>query len=550
MSKGWIITLSIFGFLIVLIVGAIWYWNTHKKSILKDKLETAVRNKSGGLYKIQYDSLSMDEIAGYLSFSNMRFSYDSTRFAELSSQGNEPSFLLNITIPEITVSGLKTPRALIDKEIVGRKLEIKNPVIHILYTNAGKDSSTAAVPKAIYEQILGNLNLIQADTILISNARISTSNRQTKKEGMKLDDVFITLVDVKIDSTGGADSSRILFAKEVSIAAGKLSWSSPDKLYTYSAGDISSNTVTRDLAIKYFRMVPALNEEAFVKALPAQGDRFDFSVNTIQVQNINLEQLLDGNIIADRIVLPSPSIKIYRDLIIPRDKKSRVGAYPHQLMQKIPTVFRVKKIQVTNGFIEYKEKHQTSRLAGKITYHNVNASISNFTNDKKTIAANNIMTVDMNTRFLNNAPLKITGHFYLLHPSGRFDLNGTFGAMDATHLNPVIEKTGMTHIKTGKINSAEFQIQGNDNVTDGHVKMLYEDLKVNALEKDKGSAVLDKKTLTSFIANMAIKNDNPTRNQDARVIQVHLERNPNVSFFNFAWKTLFQGVMKTVGLEK
>jgi hypothetical protein len=227
-----------------------------------------------------------------------------------------------------------------------------------------------------------------------------------------------------------------------------------------------------------------------------------------------------------------------------------VGAYPHQLMQTIPLTFRVKKIVVTNGFIEYKERHPVSRLAGRIHYNNVNASISNFTNDKKTIADNNIMTVEMSTRFLNKAPLKVTGHFYLLHPNGRWDISGTIGALDATVLNPVIEKTGMTHIKTGKVNSAEFQVTGNDNVADGHVTMLYEDLKVSALEKDNGTGELDKKALTSFIANMAIKNGNPTRKQDTRVIQVHLDRNPNVSFFNFVWKALFQGIMKTVGLEK
>ena len=110
----------------------------------------------------------MNEFAGNLSISHMLISYDSTRYQELKKTGKEPSLLLNIYIPEISVSGIKTPRALIENEIVGRKLEIKNPVISIIYTNAGKDSSRALPAKEIYEQILGNLDLIQADTVLIS----------------------------------------------------------------------------------------------------------------------------------------------------------------------------------------------------------------------------------------------------------------------------------------------------------------------------------------------------------------------------------------------
>ncbi|MBC7875223.1 MAG: DUF748 domain-containing protein, partial [Ferruginibacter sp.] len=247
---------------------------------------------------------------------------------------------------------------------------------------------------------------------------------------------------------------------------------------------------------------------------------------------------------------PGASIKIYRDLAIPRDTKNRLGEYPHQLMQTIPFNFRVKKIVLENSFIEYKERHHISRQAGEIRYHDVNATISNFTNDKKAIAANNVMTVDMSSRFLDKAPLKVTAVFYLLHPKGRFSLQGSFGAMDATLLNPVIEKTGMTSVKKGRVNGAEFNLKGDDHIIDGTVKMLYEDLKVAALERDSGSTQLDTKALSSFIVNIIIKNSNPKRNEEVRVAQVHLERNTNRTFFNFAWKALLKGVTESVGLKQ
>jgi hypothetical protein len=549
-SKGWVITFSILGFLIIAIAGGIWYWNAHKKAIIRNKLESVIRDKSDGLYKIKYDSISMDELAGNLSISNMKLSYDSVRYLELKQMGKRHSVLFDIFIPEISVSGVKTSQALIEKEVVGRKLEIKNPVINIFYTDPGVDTSVAVPAKEIYEQLLGKLDLIKADTILISGAEVITSNLRTKKTGMQIQNISVVLVDVKIDSSSSADTTRIFFARESTVTCGKLDWSSPDKLYNYKAEKISLSSTSRNLRIKSFRIIPTLNEEAFVKKLPTQGDRFDFSVSNIELQNINLRQLLEENIVADNMLLPGVSLKIYRDLIIPRDKKNRVGTYPHQLMQTIPITFRVKKIVVMNGFIEYKERHQISRLAGKIQYHHVNASISNFTNDKKVIAANNIMTVAMKTRFLDKAPLQITGRFYLLHPKGRFDLNGTFGAMDATFLNPVIERTGLTHIKTGMINGASFSVQGEDYVADGTVQLLYENLKVAALEKDKGASQLDKKAFSSFIVNFIIKDDNPKKNREVRVARVHLERNTNASFFNFSWKVIFKGIKEIVGLKE
>ncbi|HEY6063941.1 MAG TPA: hypothetical protein VIV35_10055, partial [Chitinophagaceae bacterium] len=217
---GRTIVFSILLFFIAVITAGLWYWNTHKKAFIKNKLETAIREKSDGLYKIKYDSLDMDEIAGYLSITNMSLLFDSTRYMRLKEAGNGPSILLNIHIPEIIVSGVKTPRALIDDEIVGRKLEIKNPVINFVYTNSGKDSSRAIPPKEVYEQILGDMDLIQADTVLISGAQIITSSLQSKKTSIQIQDISIVLVDVKVDSSSNADTTRMLFAKKVSISCG------------------------------------------------------------------------------------------------------------------------------------------------------------------------------------------------------------------------------------------------------------------------------------------------------------------------------------------
>lgn len=548
--KGLIIVFSILIFFIAAIAGGIWWWNTHKKAIIRNKLETAVRKKSNGLYKIKYDSLKMDEINGYLSISNMTLLYDSVRYMDLEKQGKTPSILISIHIPKITVSGVKTPRALIDDEIVGRKLELKNPVINIMYTNSGKDSSRAAPPKEVYEQILGNLDLIKVDTVLITGAQIITSSFKTKKPGIQLQDISIVLVDVKVDSASSTDTTRMLFAKELSLDCGKLAWSSANKLYNYSADSISISSVSRNLHIKSFRIAPTLNEVAFVKALPFQDDRFDFSFSHIQMQNINMLQLFEENLVADSMLIGAATFKIYRDLIIPRDKKNRVGSYPHQVMENIPVPFRVGKIILSNGFIEYKERNNITRQSGKVQFYSVYASISNFTNEKKAIAVNNVMTVDMSSRFLNKTPMKIAWLFYLLHPKGRFDVKGTMGAIDATLLNPLTEPMGSTSIKEGKINGAEFNLHGYDYGMDGPVKIQYEALKVTMLEKDKLSKELDKKSLLSFLANIVIKNSNPKKNEDVRVVQVHLDRDINRSIFNFAWKTLFKGIKETVGIKK
>src|SRR4029077_18227037 len=94
--------------------------------------------------------------------------------------------------------------------------------------------------------------------------------------------------------------------------------------------DVSLNSEDRSLRTKQFAVIPQLSEEEFVRSVPTQADRFDFSINDITLNDINFQQLLDERLGVDNMTIGSASFKIYRDLNIQRDKKNRVGSYPHQ----------------------------------------------------------------------------------------------------------------------------------------------------------------------------------------------------------------------------
>ncbi len=124
-------------------------------------------------------------------------------------------------------------------------------------------------------------------------------------------------------------------------------------------------------------------------------------------------------------------------------------------------------------------------------------------------------------------------------------------AIEGEKVNPLIEPMAPARIEKGQINNVNFDLSGTNHSIDGDVVMLYNDLKVSLLEKDKGSKELDKKSLGSFIANIAIKNDNPSsKNEQPRTAKVHLERDPNRSIFYLAWKAIFKGIKESAGIKK
>lgn len=535
--------------LLIIIAGGIWYWNTHKKGIIRNQLESTIRKKSNGLYKVRYDKLELDEINGSMSVSAFSLSYDSAKYIAMQKEKKEPYLLFNVSIPRIEVTGVKTPRALLEKEITGRRLSILNPVIEILYTHGGKDSTRNVPDKEIYEQILGDLNLIRADSIIISGAEIITKDLKTGKAIVHFLNTTVTLLGVSIDSTANADTSRFLFAREVNLSCEKFSWQSDDNLYKYQVDSIAFRSASSSISIKNFFVIPQLQEVAFVKSLPLQTDRLDFDIHNLQFKNVDFLKLADEVIQADTLIVGSGSFKLYRDRNIPSDKKNRVGTYPHQVLQKLPLQIEIKKAIVKNAFIEYKEKSQVTKQSGKVQFWNISGSISNITNRKEAIARNNLMVLNIQTRLLNKIPLYTKWTFYLQHPDGRFDIDGSMGKTPAKTFNVLAEPMGPARFEEGKVNNLKFNLAGTNYQMNGTVQMLYEDLKVSLLEKDKGSHTLDRKALTSFVANIKIKNANPGNNKEARVAQINYKRDTNKSLFNMAWKSLFDGVREITGAK-
>jgi hypothetical protein len=543
------ILITVFVFLIVAAIAGWWYWNTHKNAIIKNELEKALEKSNDGFYKISYNEMRVDEDSGALTVTNMHLFYDSVRYVIDEKNNKAQPMLFNIYVPEINVVGVKTKKALLDKEIVGSKLEITNPVVNLEYTYEGTDSARNIPTREIYQQVLANLDVVQMDTVLIRGAQIITKNRKTKRTIVDVKDIDLSLYNVRIDSAAYYDSSRYLFAREIDIHFDKIELPSQDGFYNYKVNDIDLNSATGNLQVGEFSIIPLLDENAFVNAIPTQDDRFNFSFSNILLASINIDKLFNEYLLAESMTISDASFRIYRDLARPRDKKNRVGYYPHQIMDNLPLKFNVKKVFVRNSFVEYKERNHITRKSGKVQFYNVDAAISNFTNDKKAGAGETMKAV-VNSSFLNRTPLTTYWTFYLFNPNGKFDVSGSVGAMEATALNSLAEPMGPASIKEGRLNGLEFNLTGTNHNMNGTLKVLYNDLKVALLELDKGETETDKKFLTSLLANMMIKNSNPKGNDEVRVAQVNYPRDVNRSMFNLCWKAMFQGIQSSLGIKR
>ena len=530
--------------------GVFWYWKTHKKAIIRDKLVKTIHDRSDGLYNIQFSDLSLDELAGSLSISRMHFVFDSTRFRAIEKTGNAPPMLIKMDIREVNVTGIKSPKDLRKSKMKGAVMVIKNPVIEIVYTDQGKKKKQVIPTKEeIYKDIIGGMDM-ELDSLIITGAEIRTRNIGKARSIVEVKDASIALLDLKVNEEGRQDKTRLFFSKQFRMHAGKVVWHSNNQMYNYNVLNMSMESKPGELKIEKFLVIPIMGEDAFVKALPYQDDRFDFTFEGIHVNNVNPDKLIDEYLEGDKMMVRSAHLRIYRDLNRPRDHKNRVGQYPHQAMNKTAFRFTINQLFLPHAFIEYKEKNNITHNVGRVQFFNASGTINNLTNDTASVTKNNLMTLDFRSRFLNLTPLQMHWVFYLMNPQGRFDVKGNAGPVDATLLNPLIVPSGPAKIDQGTLNDLQFNFKGSNLTLNGSVTMLYKGLKVTLLEKDKGAMKLDKKFLTSLFANVIIKNENPKRNDPPRIVQLSYPRDINRSLFNFCWKALFKGMKESVGIKK
>ncbi|HRO44316.1 hypothetical protein [Agriterribacter sp.] len=541
--KGKVIAAVIFLLVVVAATLAIVYWNAIKEQLIRNQVRLKVREKTDRLYHIHYNNMELDEVGGNLSVSGLSLQYDSARYLKMKETRSAPAVLFKIEIPSISVTGIQTPRALLTREITGSKIQISYPVIEMLYTHEGKDSARAVPQEEVYKQILGGLEKIKIDTLLIIGAQIITKNIRTGKQELQLMDTRVELRDVMVDSASGRDRSRIFFSKQLSASCSTLLWSSSDQLYTYKVENITMHSANRQINVERFRIIPSLGETDFAAKKNIQSDRFDTDIKQLAFHQISFQQLVQEQLMADSIVMQSASFKIYRDMTMPPDTRSKIGTYPHQKVALIPFPVDIKKIILKNTEVEYKEKGRLLQKTGKVTFGNINAVISNVTNNKS--SPDKIITADIRAMFLKRFPVQTHWTFYLFNPKGRFDIRGHLGALNATAINGITESLGGARIRKGYIRDLSFNFKGDDYGMDGTVKLLYDDLRIALLKKDKETKTLEEKKLVSWGANMFIKDANPSKGEAPRVAHVHFDREINRSIFHLSWKTLSEGIKVT-----
>ncbi|MEO6682275.1 MAG: hypothetical protein ABIN48_05565 [Ginsengibacter sp.] len=491
---------------------------------------------------LTYNQERRELIVKDINFSGMHKSLmfkeiELNRFENDSSDG-----LILLKAKELSLSGINSNEVVKKKNIIVDTIFCSNieffqpPQINL---------ETGSGTKKEVNDSTGFMNVYSIDLKHIGFPKVRFY--PAKKSSMVLGNMSIKVNDIKANKIGKVKDSPLKYSKEVAVGLSSMNLKSKDNHYEFALAGLEVNSLHRSFRINSFKIIPYKPEMAFAAAQKYQADRYDLTMNDLVFKDIVMEDVLKKRLIASRLDIGSTTAKIYRDLRKPLEQKSKVGNYPSQLLDKLEMNINIQKLALNNAFIEYKERQENTDSTGVIAFANSSITISNVTNLPEAVKRNNEMNIAFRSNILRQIPISGNFIFTLNNKEGKFRANDQTGDFDAEILNEVTIPMALIKIKSGRINSLDFNFTGNNTGAKGKMVMKYNNLKVDILKRDKNTKDIKKRGLVSLVANVVLKNDNPLIGE-LREVYPEFERNEYKSFFNLVWKTVFKGMKETVGM--
>lgn len=540
-------------FVAVLLTGFTWYLSVKLKPIITAELKELVLKTTDNLYHIEFSSVNTNVLTGISSLNDVKILPDTVVYNKMIATQHAPNNLYYIKLKKLAVRNFHPWRLWQHKRLHIELLLFDNPCIEMINRQFDFNDEKKPHPrKSPYDYISKYLKELRIHTIDFKNASFKyvNNNNPGKPVVGSVNNLNVKLIDWLIDPQSATDKSRIYLLKDVMINLNNYTYPSPDSLYYIKLNKLDFTAASGKLNVKSLSVEPRYSEELFGSTLGYAQDRYSIEMSEIGLTGINLPlYILKQELFAKEMNIANGSLAVVNNNKFPKRIENKTGKYPHQQLQKINAKLNIEKVNLNNVDISYAEFDKDGKNKGVISFERTWGTIVNVTNVEKAKDKHHFMTADLTSYVMGSGKLDVDFKFDLKAKDGAFSYHGALVDMEGRALNRITKPLAMVKVNSGHIDKLEFDIHANDRLATGNVSFAYKDLSVALMKKIKGENRLVKQGLISFLANaLVIHSDNPNADGIFITAPIARKRVETASFFNFIWKTLFDGVKYSVGL--
>lgn len=523
-----------------LILSAKW------KPTLTTKIKEGVGNASNGLYKIDFKDIHLNVLTGTAVLDSISFMPDTNVFNQLREKKQAPTHLFRIKLAHLKISRVGILNAYFKKKVDLSAIILDHPSIDMVYHKVPKRPDTVKDERTLYQQISKSLKSISVGAVKVIDADFDYYNGKRKLNAIK--HLSINVKDVLIDSAAQFDTTRVFHSKNIGFELLGYQSETKDRLYTLKLDTLRGSITGRDLEVRGFKIEPKYPKIEFSRKYSVQKDRYDLDFKRISLSGIDYVGLNNnGELFVKAINLGPAQVNVFMNRELPPSRLDKSGNFPHMALKRLPIPTIVEQLNIAKVNVAYGEYNPKTREIGTVKLDGLNGKITNLTNDSARLAKQSHAYADLNTYVMGAAKMNVKIDFHLASNNGAFSYKGKVGGFNLRALNAISKPLGQIELESGQVTSASFDVSANSAGSKGVVYFYYKDLKIKMLGEDSDGKE-KKKGLLSFLANTILIKDDNIPGEKGRFANVTHEREPQASFFNIMWKSVFKGMREIVGI--
>jgi hypothetical protein len=332
---------------------------------------------------------------------------------------------------------------------------------------------------------------------------------------------------------------------ELDFVAPEFKTVTPDSLYTISAIGVSYSATSNIMKADSFIVHPNYSEYEFTARSQFQTNRFVADISGISFHNFSIaDYIKSGNIISTYIEIGELEMQVFKD----KRKEFKHTEKPmfQDMIYNYSGAMNIDSIAVLSGNIVYTEHSEKAIEKGSISFNEIDARIYKITNDTIFKTEKAYFELNANAFLMGKGKINLSLKARIFDNQNTFAMNGMLAGMEASELNPILEKSASISITSGKINAMNFGFSANNKKATGNMNLRYEELKFDIMDRQTGETNALKEQIKSLIANIIVIESNPMPGEEARPGIIEYERDPERYIFGYFFRSLLSGIKSTV----
>jgi hypothetical protein len=296
----------------------------------------------------------------------------------------------------------------------------------------------------------------------------------------------------------------------------------------------------RIMSVDSIRYTPLISRDSFSNGLEWQKLYLDdIHTGRVTIHDFDIERLvIDSSFQIRKVEIDDPYAAIYKDKRVPFNFNI-IKPLPTNLIKTINQRIQIDSMILNQASIVYEEFNDKTKRLGSVHFGDLQAIIRNINTyrhgpkDSLYLLTYAVMEDSIRLRLhVDQSYTDTLSAFYMSVRIAPFNL---------PVLNPMLEPLASARVVSGKLDTLQLRAIGREHITHGKMRLYYQDLKVNILDKSNQQKRTIGTRMMNFAANLLIDRKNARKTGT-----VFTEK----GFLNYWIRIVLSGALTNTGIRK